>query len=102
MATMDAAQFERFLGALTSSSDSTTTAVQAFVNAAAADREATATNTARLAAAIMRGTGGTDQRREYQQRTDGFNQIMKVEKDAMTWAKENPFDPVRTLHTAAS
>ena len=51
MATMDEDQFERFLNALTSSSNSTSDAVQAFVNAAAADRETSATNTARLAAA---------------------------------------------------
>ena len=95
MATMDEDQFERFLNALTSSSNSTTDAVQAFVNAAAADRETSATNTARLAAAMVRGTGGTDNRRDYPQRTDGFNQIMKVEKEALSWAKENPFDPVK-------
>ena len=91
---MDPDQLNRLLNTIGDASTATRDTIRDFAAAAAADREASTLSMARLTGAIARGQQG-DYRRNDPVRLETVNQILKTEKDAYSWAKENPFDPVK-------
>ena len=91
---MDADQLNRLLTTIGDSSTATRDTIRDFAAAASADREASTLAMARLTGAIARNSQGGSRRHE-PIRLETVNQVLKTEKDAYVWAKENPFDPVK-------
>ena len=86
---MDAAQFERLIGQLVDSN-------RGVNERAVEDRAAAARNADSLATAISRGGDSRERTpHRFDNRGDSLNTVLKTEREAMAWAKENPFDPVK-------
>ena len=86
---MDEGQFERLIQTL---AESNTGANQRAVE----DRAATARSVTSLATAISRGGDSRERTpHRFDYRGDTLNTVLKTEREAMAWAKENPFDPVK-------